>query len=66
VHNTSKIVWPALLILCWLTVGCLTKQYPADSDSVKYANRTTPGAKINLKRHLVPGKMNLIYVFADG
>ena len=60
-------MWPLLILGVGLVLtGCLNKRYPADTALVKYANRTTPGAKIDIKKHLVPDKMNLLYVFADG
>lgn len=54
----------AALSICLLLAGC-GKDYPADTNGVKYANRTSPGAKLDVKKVLEPEKMNLIYFYAD-
>lgn len=61
-----KLKHLSLLALALLLVaGCAGKQYPADKSKVKYANRNSPGSKLEVKSMLTPDEMNLVYFFAD-
>lgn len=54
------LVFSALL----LCQGC-SKDYPPDSSSIKFANRSNPGSKLDVKEYLEPERMNLFYFYAD-
>lgn len=53
-----------ILLSAVCLIGC-GKDYPSDTGSIKYANRTSPGSKLEVKSVLVPDKMNIIYFYAD-
>ena len=55
----------AILALTSLLICGCSSSKPSDSDSVKYANRGNPGAKLDVKSVLVPDQMNLVYFYAD-
>lgn len=54
-----------ILTAAVLVCGCSGKQYPADSSGIKYANRSSPGAKLEVRKYLEPERMNLVYFYAD-
>jgi hypothetical protein len=53
-----------VLLTSILLAGC-SKDYPADSGAITYANRTSPGSELKVKSVLVPDKMNIVYFYAD-
>ena len=55
------LILSAALLVC----GCSSKQYPSDSSGIKYANRSSPGAKLEVQKFLEPERMNLVYFYAD-
>lgn len=58
----------ALIFLVALVgvLGCAGKTLPPDTSGVKYVNRGNPGARLNFDGSLfVPGKMNVLYFYAD-
>ena len=54
-----------LLSTALLVCGCGGKQYPTDTGGIKYANRSSPGAKLEVHKFLEPERMNLVYFYAD-
>ena len=62
-HDLKSVAKGLLTIL--FLAGCVSKHYPADQGKIKYANRNSPGSKLEVKSLLSPKEMNLIYFYAD-
>lgn len=56
----------SLLLLALVLVSACSKDYPTNTERVKYLNRSAAGSRIDFGTEVfVPKKINILYFYAD-
>jgi hypothetical protein len=62
----KSLSWFVVLSLLLVAVCGCSKDYPPNTEQIKYVNRTSPGGRIDFGSSLlVPKKINVLYFYAD-